>query len=62
MDRILLKDNAHLTAKCPLYGRLSRVEKRALVLRYASALVLKEPLKRDVLVDTVSVCVFEACE
>lgn len=62
LDRILLKDNAHLTAKCPLYGRLSRVEKRALVLRYASALVLKEPLRRDVLVDTVSVCVFEACE
>ena len=29
LDRILLKDNTHLTSSCPLYGRLSRVEKRA---------------------------------
>jgi hypothetical protein len=62
LDRILLKDPAHLTSKCPLYSRLSRVEKRALVLRYATALVLRTPLERDVLVDTVSMCVFEACE
>ncbi len=62
LDRILLKDNAHLSAKCPLYGRLSRTEKRAAVLSYASRMVLKKPLRRDVLVDTISMCVFEACE
>ncbi|KAA0149587.1 hypothetical protein FNF27_01404 [Cafeteria roenbergensis] len=62
LDRILLKDPSHLSSKCPLYSRLSRVEKRALVLRYATALVLRTPLRRDVLVDTVSMCVFEACE
>lgn len=62
LDRILLKDNAHLSAKCPLYGRLSRAEKRAAVLNYASRMVLKKSLRRDVLVDTISMCVFEACE
>jgi hypothetical protein len=62
LDRILLKDNSHLTSKCPLYGRLSRVEKRAAVVRYATALVLKLPLHRNVLVDTISMCVYEACE
>ncbi len=62
LDRILLKDNTHLTSKCPLYGRLSRVEKRAAVVRYASALVLRMPLNRNVIVDTISMCVYEACE
>jgi hypothetical protein len=62
LDRILLKDNTHLTSRCPLYGRLSRVEKRAAVIKYATALVLREPLHRNVLVDTISMCVYEACE
>jgi len=38
LDRILIKDTAHLVARS-LYSRLSRVEKRAAVVRYASALL-----------------------
>jgi hypothetical protein len=38
---------------------LSRVEKRAAVVRYASVLVLRLPLNCDVIVDTVCV---RACE
>jgi hypothetical protein len=45
-----LQDSSHLLAKCPLYGRLSRVEKRAAVLRFGSALVQRERLARNVLV------------
>jgi hypothetical protein len=38
LDRILIKDTAHLVARS-LYSRLSRTEKRAAVVRYASALL-----------------------
>ena len=62
LDRILIKDSSHLLTRCPLYGRLSRAEKRALVLKYATALVQRERLVRNVLVDTLTICVYEACE
>lgn len=62
LDRILIKDNTHLIVKCPLYGRLSRVEKRAAVLRLATALLQRTQLVRNVLVDTLCVCIAEACE
>jgi hypothetical protein len=62
LDRILIKDAAHLLTKCPLYGRLSRLEKRALVLKFATALVQRQPIIRNVLVDTIFLCAHEACE
>ena len=59
LDRILLKDSAHTRG---IYGRLSRLEKRSAVLKYASALLQRELLVRNVIVDTISACVFDACE
>lgn len=32
------------------------------MIKYATALVLRVPLRRNVLVDTISMCVYEACE
>ena len=62
LDRLLVKDSNHLVHAVPLYGRLSRVEKRAAIVKFSTALVQREDLIRNILVDTVVMCVFEACD
>ena len=59
LDRILLKDTSTSRG---LYSRLSRVEKRSAFLKYASALLQRDCLVRNILVDLLSSCVYDSCE
>eukprot|EP01138_Halocafeteria_seosinensis_P013727 gb/GECG01014018.1/.p1 GENE.gb/GECG01014018.1/~~gb/GECG01014018.1/.p1 ORF type:complete len:1562 (+),score=342.66 gb/GECG01014018.1/:1-4686(+) len=62
LDRLLGKTSPQVASKCPVYGRLSRIEKRAAVLKFAAHLVLRKPFPRDVIVDSISSGIYEACE
>ena len=62
LDKILNGDDNHLVPKCPLYGRLSKAERCAAAANYASALLLRRPLVRNIIVDLMSNSVYGACE
>ena len=61
LDRLLGKTSPSVSSNCPVYGRLSRIEKRAAVLKYAAHLVLRKPFARDIIVDAISSGIYEAC-
>lgn len=59
LDRVLLKDTH--TGRV-VYARLSRREKVFALAQYASCLLRNEPVVRNVIFDTITASIYDACE
>jgi hypothetical protein len=58
-----IQDDMFMVANTPLYGRLSRKEKRAITLRFSGSILAKEDsFVRDVLTDALCITVCLTCE